>query len=236
MTTVVADRPLVFYLAVTDASVATVGDYLWVYGGTSPDGPTKTVQRGEYGTGAQATQLQRFGVAGGGTDLPEPRTNAAGFAASGALYLVGGSDGTSAQTQMYWAIPDNSGNIKEWLHLAQSDLPASSGGIEGPGSVVLGPDAVLIGGKNASGVVAGAARTNLAPQAPFFQLGLVGATVPALKIDGEIGQQLGYLAANTVGIINFVILLLIGWAFAHKEKVAAGRDWLRNRRAARRAG
>jgi hypothetical protein len=224
------------YLAVTDASVATVGDYLWVYGGTSPDGPTKTVQRGEYGTGAQATQLQRFGVAGGGTDLPEPRTNAAGFAASGALYLVGGSDGTSAQTQMYWAIPDNSGNIKEWLHLAQSDLPASSGGIEGPGSVVLGPDAVLIGGKNASGVVAGAARTNLAPQAPFFQLGLVGATVPALKIDGEIGQQLGYLAANTVGIINFVILLLIGWAFAHKEKVAAGRDWLRNRRAARRAG
>ena len=224
------------YLAVSSASAAVAGDFVWVYGGTSTDGPTKTVQRGEYGTGAQATQLQRFGVAGGGTDLPEPRTNAAGFAASGALYLVGGSDGTSAQTQMYWAIPDNSGNIKEWLHLAQSDLPASSGGIEGPGSVVLGPDAVLIGGKNASGVVAGAARTNLAPQAPFFQLGLVGATVPALKIDGEIGQQLGYLAANTVGIINFVILLLIGWAFAHKEKVAAGRDWLRNRRAARRAG
>jgi hypothetical protein len=224
------------YMAVTEASVAVSGDFLWVYGGTSPDGPTKTVQRGEYGTGAKAAQLQRFGVAGGSTDLPEPRTNGAGFAASGALYLVGGNDGKSTQNELYWAIPDNNGNIREWLHLAQSDLPESSGGIEGAASIVLGPDAVLIGGKNANGVVAGAARANLAPQAPFFQLGLVGATVPALKIDGEIGQQLGYLAANTVGIINFVILLLVGWAFAHKEKVAAGREWLRSRRAARRAG
>jgi Kelch motif protein len=210
------------YLAVTEADAAISGDYLWVYGGTSPDGPTKTVQRGEFGTGSQATTLQRFGVAGGGTDLPEPRTNAAGFVASGALYLVGGNDGQKPRTELYWAIPDRNGNILEWKHLAQSDLPASSGGIEGPGTIVLGPDAVLIGGENASGVVAGAARTNIAPQAPFFQLGLVGATVPALKIDGEIGQQLGYL--------------LIGWAFAHKEKVAAGRDWLRSRRAARRAG
>ena len=223
------------YLAVTDASVAVNGDFVWVYGGTSPDGPTKTVQRGEYGTGAQATQLQRFGVAGGGTDLPEARTNAAGFAASGALYLVGGSDGKTPQTELWWAIPDNNGNIAEWLHLAQSDLPESSGGLEGTAPIVLGPDAVMVGGTTGSGVVAGAARTNLAPQAPFFQLGLVGATVPALKIDGEIGQQLGYLAANTVGIINFVILLFVGWAFANKEKVVAAREWLRSRRAARRA-
>jgi len=223
------------YLAVSSASAAVAGDFVWVYGGTSTDGPTKTVQRGEYGTGTQATQLQRWGVAGGGTDLPEPRTNASGFAASGAMYLVGGNDGQGPQTEMYWAIPDNNGNIPEWKHLAQSDLPASIGGVEGAAPVVLGPDAVLIGGTTPSGVVAGAARANLAPQAPFFQLGLVGATVPALKIDGEIGQQLGYLAANTVGVMNFVLLLLVGWAFAHKEKVAAGREWLRNRRAARRA-
>ncbi|MFL5685115.1 MAG: Kelch repeat-containing protein [Chloroflexota bacterium] len=221
------------YTAVFDQSAAIVGDYLWVYGGTSPDGPTKTVQRGEFGTGSQATTLQRFGVAGGNVDLPEPRTNAAGFAASGALYVVGGSDGTSPQTEMWWAVPDRNGNILEWKHLAQSDLPESSGGIAGPASLVLGPDAILIGGENADGPVAGAARANLAPQAPFFQLGLVGATVPALKIDGEIGQQLGYLAANTVGIVNFAILLLVGWAFAHPAKVGAFRDWIRRRRAAR---
>jgi hypothetical protein len=223
------------YLAVRDTSAAIIGDYLWVYGGTSPDGATKTVQRGEFGTGAQATALQRFGVAGGGTDLPEPRTNAAGFGASGALYVVGGSDGQTPQTELYWAVPDRNGNILEWKHLAQSDLPESTGGVEGAAPIVLGPDAVIIGGKTPSGVVAGAARANLAPQAPFFQLGLVGATVPALKIDGEIGQQLGYLAANTVGIVNFTILLLIGWAFAHREKVAAWRAALRSRREGRRA-
>jgi hypothetical protein len=95
---------------------------------------------------------------------------------------------------------------------------------------VLGPNVVLVGGETSSGPIAGAARANIAPQEPFFQLGLVGATVPALKIDGEIGQQLGYLNANGVGIVNFVILLAVGWAFAHKEQVARFRDRLRRRR------
>ena len=56
--------------------------------------------------------------------------------------------------------------------------------------------------------------------------------MPALKIDGEIGQQLGYLNANTVGIVNFVILIVIGWAFAHKEQVRAMRERLMARRGA----
>ena len=67
-------------------------------------------------------------------------------------------------------------------------------------------------------VVATSVRANTAPQSPFFQLGLVGATVPGLKIEGEIGQQLGYLNAAGAGTVDFVILLLIGWAFAHKEQ------------------
>ena len=64
-------------------------------------------------------------------------------------------------------------------------------------------------------------RANTAPQSPFFQLGLVGATVPGLKIEGEIGQQLGYLNAAGVGTVNFIILLLIGWAYAHKAQARA---------------
>jgi hypothetical protein len=56
---------------------------------------------------------------------------------------------------------------------------------------------------------------------PFFQLGLVGATVPGLKIEGDIGQQLGYLNAAMVGTIDFVLLILIGVAFAHKEQTRA---------------
>ena len=61
-------------------------------------------------------------------------------------------------------------------------------------------------------------RANIAPQAPFFRLGLVGATVPGLTIQGEIGQQLGYLNAAGAGTLDFIILILIGWAFAHKAR------------------
>ncbi len=222
------------YQAVTDATAVGSGDYLWVYGGTSDSGPTKTVQRGEFQIDDEdtrvdeSTNLARFGVAGGFTDLPEPRTNAAGFAASGSLYLVGGSDASGPRGEMYWAVPNADGNIPEWKHLVQSDLPAE--GLSGAAPLVLGPNVILVGGETQNGPTTGAVRANTAPQAPFFQLGLVGATVPALKIDGEIGQQLGYLNANTVGIINFVILLVIGWAYAHKEKVVAMRKRLTSRR------
>ena len=215
---------------VTDASAAIVGDYLWVYGGTAANGPTKTVQRGTVQTAGTTTSIVQFGVAGGSTDLPEPRSNAAGFAASGALYVVGGSDGQSPRSELYWAVPNGAGDILEWKHLSQSDLSSAIGGLAGAAPIVIGPDAVLIGGTTTNGPVAGSARANIAPQQPFFQLGLVGATVPALKIDGEIGQQLGYLNANTVGIVDFAILIVIGWAFAHKEQVRAMRDRVRDRR------
>ena len=68
------------------------------------------------------------------------------------------------------------------------------------------------------------ARANVAPQGPFFQLGLVGATVPGLKIEGEIGQQLGYLNANGVGMANFALFLIIGWAFAHRDQIKEWRE------------
>lgn len=223
----------------TDAVGVLAGDYLWVYGGTAANGPTATVQRGEFAVEddetpeSEAGNVVRFGVAGGPTDLPGPRTNAAGFTASGALYLIGGRDGEGIRTELYWAVPDSAGNIAEWKHLSQSDLPASAGGLAGAAPLVLGPNIVLVGGETSSGPIAGATRANMGPQAPFFQLGLVGAVVPALKIDGEIGQQLGYLNANGVGILNFVILIAIAWAFAHKEQVRAFRERVRRRRAAR---
>jgi hypothetical protein len=91
----------------------------------------------------------------------------------------------------------------------------------GASSVTTGPNVILIGGRTAEGVTDTSVRANTAPQPPFFRLGLVGATVPGLKIDGEIGQQLGYLNAAGAGTVNFIILLLIGWAFAHKERSKA---------------
>jgi N-acetylneuraminic acid mutarotase len=218
-------EPGTLYTAVTDASAAIVGTNLWVYGGTGADGKaTATVQRGEFGTGADATKVTRFGVKGGPTDLPGPRTNAAGFAANGALYVIGGSDGATAQAGLYWAIPTAAGDITEWKHLDVSDLPT---GLVGAAPIVLGPDAILVGGTTGDGAIKDSHRANIAPEAPFFQVGLVGATVPALKIDGEIGQQLGYLNANTIGIVNFVLFLIIGWAFAHRTQI---REWRERRK------
>jgi hypothetical protein len=112
--------------------------------------------------------------------------------------------------------PDDAGDIPEWKHLPAMDLPAS--GLEGAAAVVSGPNAVLVGGATDSGPLASSVRANIAPQSPFFQLGLVGATVPGLTIGGEIGQQLGYLNAAGVGTVNFIMLILIGWAYAHREQ------------------
>ena len=219
-------EPAKLFTPVTDASAALLGNYVWVYGGSAPGvDAIPTVQRGEFGTGADATKLARFGVRGGSTDLPQPRTNLAGFAANGALYAIGGSDGKTPQGALYWAVPTNAGDITEWKHLDVSDLPAS--GVSGGAPIIIGPNVVIVGGATSGGVIAASNRANLAPEAPFFQLGLVGATVPALKIDGEIGQQLGYLNANGIGMANFALFLVIGYLFAHRTQIA---EWRERRR------
>jgi hypothetical protein len=190
-------------------------------------------------------------------NLPVARTNASGWGANGAIYLAGGNDGGGLQNQVYWAVPTTAGDLPEWKHLAVGDLPA---GLEGAAAVISGPDIILVGGvmnvppqPAASGaapavsasapaaspapaaatvVVASSVRANDAPLSPFFQLGLVGATVPGLKIEGEIGQQLGYLNAAGVGTVDFIILILIGVAFAHRAQTRAliGRFLHRGRR------
>jgi Kelch motif protein len=210
------------YAPQADGFAVVIGNYLWYYGGTDAKGPTVTVQRGEFGQPAAAGlpanpdqgKLVRWGVSTS-ANLPAPRTNASAWSANGAIYLSGGSDGTSEKTETYWAIPSTDGNIPEWKHLTQMDLPT---GIAGAPAVVNGSDVILTGGTVAGQPVATSVRANTAPQAPFFALGLVGATIPGLTIQGEIGQQLGYLNAAGVGTVNFIILILIGVAFAHRER------------------
>jgi hypothetical protein len=209
----------------TDATAVLVGDYLWLYGGSDANGPTGAVQRGAFGQKAaeglpdnpDAGKLIRWDV-NNAANLPVARTNASGWGANGAIYLAGGNDGTGPKSEVYWAVPTSVGDITEWKHIASSDLPAPS---EGGAAVVSGPNVIIIGGTGPNGVVTSSVRANTAPLSPYFQLGLVGATVPGLTIQGEIGQQLGYLNAAGVGTVNFIILLLIGWAFAHKAQTRA---------------
>ncbi len=210
----------------TDATAAIIGDHVWLYGGHDANGPVATVQRGDLGLEAaegfpeNPDQGKVIAWAVSATaNLPAPRDDAAGWTANAALYNVGGigPDG-EAQRETYWAVPDVNGNIPEWKRLEVSDLPT---GLAGASAVITGPNVILVGGQTADGPVKSSVRANTAPQSPFFQLGLVGATVPGLKIDGEIGQQLGYLNAAGAGTVNFIILLLIGWAYAHKERTKA---------------
>jgi hypothetical protein len=243
---------------VTDASIALEGTFLWVFGGSDANGATATVQRADYGTSSTATGspnpaqptaaatagepvptpaasgavqgVVRWATPDATGNLPAPRTGAGSFAANGALYLVGGSDGSTEQTQLYWALPDASGNLPGgWRHLDATDLPE---GRADAATVVSGSTAFLLGGTVGGAATANSVQASLAPEEPFFQLGIAGVTVPALQIGGEIGQQLGYLAAAGVGTGNFVILVIIGWAFNNRPAISG---WWERRKQARQA-
>ena len=239
--------------AVAEASIAFESTFVFVYGGSDDKGPVASVQRASIGalatptgSGAPGTSAAPAASAAAASPaasgapqgvvqwadakaLPSARTGAAGFAVNGALYLVGGSDGTSPKKELYWAVPDSNGNVPAWLHLDPTDLPS---GLVDAAPVVTGSTVELIGGKSDGAPLTSAYRASLAPQAPFFRLGLVGVTVPGLQIGGEIGQQLGYLAAAGAGTGNFVILIIIGWALNHRPQI---RGWLERRRLAREA-
>jgi hypothetical protein len=251
------DQPALLQ-AVTNASMVLEGTFLWVYGGSDAGGPTAAVQRADYGTASTASGspdpaqptaaatagepaptpaasgavqgVVRWATPDATGNLPAPRTGGSGFAANGALYLVGGSDGTTEQRQLYWAIPDALGNLPGgWRHLDPTDLPE---GRADAAAVVSGSTAFLLGGTINGEATATSVRASLAPEEPFFQLGIAGVTVPALQIGGEIGQQLGYLAAAGVGTGNFVILVIVGWAFNNRPAISG---WWERRKAAREA-
>ncbi len=217
-----------------DAGAAILGDFLWVYGGESAAGPSKLVQVGQIAD----AKVSVFGAQPDSTafNLPEARTDAATFTANGALYLVGGTDGSTAKPQLYWAIPDpTTAAMNGWQHVDEMDLPAP--GLAGAAAIVSGPSAILVGGVSGGQVQAGSLRANLAPGAPFFQVtALGGLTVPALNIGGEVGQQLGYLAAAGAGTVNFIVLLIVGWAFVNRQKVKAVWARIRERRRQLRTG
>jgi len=214
-----------------DGVAVHVGDVIFVIGGTNGDGqPVATVQQGLVG-GETATEEDPNAISAlwrvsEQTNLPVARTNLSGFTANGAIYIQGGTDGSTPQAQTAWAVPDADGIIPGWSNLPQTDLGQ---GIEGSAAVLSGSHAFVIAGRTSGGLTGDIARANLAPQEPFFQAGIIGVTIPALQIQGEIGQQLGYLNAFSVGMVNFILLILIGYGFNHPDKVRALAARLRRR-------
>lgn len=198
-----------------------VGETVYVAGGDGPDGVTQSIFRLELDDGEplldEATG-RPFGwaLAPEGQQLPEPRARASTFTANGAMYILGGvgADG-QPQASSFWAVPDPaSGNLPGWQRLPSSDLPA---GRADAAASNVGSFTFLLGGEGTDGALVDTLRANVSPAQPFFRLGLFGATVPALSIQGEIGQQLGYINAFGVGMTNFVLLILIGLAYSHRQ-------------------
>jgi hypothetical protein len=203
------------------ATAVAIGDFIYVLGGTGLAGPSTTIYRLSTDNGAPATDDQDvligWATAPASEQLPEARTEAATFTSNGALYVIGGLDANNAATDtFYWSVPSSStGDIPAWHQLDQTQLPEARAN---QGLASIGSFVYLVGGTGADGApLASVARANLSPKPPFFQLGILGATIPALSIKGEIGQQLGYLNAMGVGMTNFVILVLIGYAMSHRQ-------------------
>jgi hypothetical protein len=196
-----------------------IGDFVFVVGGEGPDGPTDSIFRLELPDQEpavdEAGRVLGWAVAQQEL-LPEARAQATGFAASGSLYVIGGvgEDG-DPQDSVYWVVPDpTTGDLTAgWQHLDQTDLAVPLAGAPMAG---VGSTGFLFGGTSDEGLSDGLTRAGLAPAPPFFQLGLFGATIPAMAIEGEVGQQLGYMAAAGVATANFVILVLIGVAYSHQ--------------------
>jgi N-acetylneuraminic acid mutarotase len=209
-----------------DATAANTGASVYLLGGEGPTGTTNLVYYLGFDThGHPAINLDTERPYGWGLSLdqsasaalPEPRADATTFVNSGAIWVLGGRDADQKVTNTaYWAVPNSAdGTISRWSRLDATDLLEPRAGAA---AAPVGQYVYLAGGSNDSGLLATSSRASLAPQTPFFRLGLFGITVPALSIKGEIGQQLGYLVAGSAALGNLFLLIGIGWMYSHKSE------------------
>ena len=148
--------------------------------------------------------------------LPAPRTDATSFTANGAVYVIGGLDDEGVpQQSMLWAVPDTT--TGDYEAGSSSSRPTCRWPPPTHPSWASASHVFIFGGETPDGPTDGSLRAEISPRPPFFQLGIAGATIPGLAIKGEVGQQLGYMNAMGVGMLNFVILVILGVAFSRPE-------------------
>ena len=217
-----------------DATAAMVGEGVYVIGGQGPNGPTNTVfylaldTHSDPAVNPDTSRPFGWGVSVGpaaSAALPEARSGQTTFVNSGSLYVIGGfgPDG-QVTTSNLWTIPDPAtGAIAGWQQMDATDLPDARAQAA---PIVIGQSALLIGGQGQSALLTSTDRADVAPRLPFFRLGLFGITVPALSIKGQIGQQLGYIAAGSAGAGDLILLILIGWMFSHRRQSYKFFQWI----------
>ena len=218
-----------------NASAVSTGGSVYVLGGEGPNGPTNSVfylafdTHGDPNVDHSSGRPFGWGVSvdqAAGAALPEPRYGHTSFSVSGAIHVIGGYDanGTAVKTDL-WAVPSaTNGTITQWLRRDETDLPAPRAEAT---AALVGQHAFVVGGTSGGNTLDNTSlRADVAPRLPFFRLGLFGVTVPALSIKGEIGQQLGYIIAGSAALGNFVLLVVIGWMYAHKRETFRFFQWI----------
>lgn len=157
--------------------------------------------------------------------LPAPRARAAAAFVNGTMYVIGGEDEKGPTNTVFWAIPETQNQFTKgdllyggWQHRPEMDLRVAR---TGTGMGVIGSYAFIVGGSGSEQAGTSLERTNLAPAAPFFRLGVIGITIPGLQIKGEIGQQLGLIAAAGVFTADFVLLAIFGYLAHHRPQAWA---------------
>lgn len=224
------------------AAAAVVGDSIYVWGGNDASGPAAGSLRGDIAVApavggghsapvvspdaeaqgdAEIGTIFRWRATEGEGNLPTPRDGAAMWSANGTLYIAGGTIDGTATTSVLWAAPAAATGITTWTAVGLSDLP-SDGARVGASGVVVGTHVLLLGGADASGAYnAGALSAGTSPKAPVFRVGLFGLTVPGLALQGEVGQQIGFLSAAGAWTLNFVIMLGAAVAYGQRERFRA---------------
>ncbi|MEI6156634.1 MAG: kelch repeat-containing protein, partial [bacterium] len=224
------------------AAASLVGDSIYVWGGKDATGPAAAALRGDIAvappvpTGhsaavpnpdaaaqgdAEIGTIYRWRATEGGGSLPTPRDGAAMWSANGTLYIAGGKVDGAATTSVLWAAPVPATGITAWSSVDLSNLPADSARV-GASGVVVGAHAMLLGGADAAGsFTSGALSAGTSPKSPVFRAGLFGLTVPGLALQGEVGQQIGFLSAAGAWTLNFVIMLGAAVAYGQRERFRA---------------
>ena len=221
------------------AAAALVGDSIYVWGGNDANGPAAEAVRGDIAVAPTAATSHSAPVVNpdqgdaeigtiyrwdGGPqegNLPTPRDGAALWSANGTLYVAGGTIDGTPTTSVLWAAPVAAKGVTSWTSVELSNLPADGARV-GASGVVIGAHVLLLGGTDAAGAhSAGALSAGTSPKAPVFRAGLVGLTVPGLALQGEVGQQIGFLSAAGAWTLNFVIMLGAGVAYSQRERFRA---------------
>lgn len=217
-----------------NGTAVSTGGAVYVLGGEGPDGPSNSTfylgldTHGDPQINPDTERPFGWGVSVGqsaSAALPIAREGHVSMVNSGAVYVIGGQgpDGAAVNTNG-WAVPNpTDGTIAAWHTMTQTDLP---GPVTEGVVAAVGQHAFMVGGSDGTSELTSTYRADLAPRPPFFQLGLFGVTVPALGIQGEIGQQLGYLVAGGAAMGNFVILVVIAWMFSHRRETFRFFEWI----------